>query len=141
MQGTFVDTNIFLRHLLNDIPDQSAATHRLFSAIEEGTLHTWTTPLVIAEIIFVLENPKTHRVPRSTLREALVPLLALPNLKLEHKRLYPRVFGLYVAFPIDYVDAYHAALLEHEQHELFSFDHDFDTIPGLVRKEPSADTS
>jgi predicted nucleic acid-binding protein len=137
MQGTFLDTNIFLRHLLNDVSEQSQAAHRLITAIEAGSIVAWTSPLVIAEIIFVLENPKTHHVPRPTLADQLLPLLALPHLKLEHKRLYPRVFELYVSLPIDYVDAYHAALLEHyRQHELYSFDHDFDSIPGMTRREP-----
>lgn len=138
MQGTFVDTNVFLRHVLNDVPRQSQAASRLIAAIEEGTTPAWTTPLVIAEIVFVLENPKTHNVPRAILRNTLLPLIALPRLKLERKRLYPRIFELYVSSPIDYVDAYHAAMLEHyTQQHLFSFDTDFDKVPGLTRLEPS----
>ena len=137
MQGIFLDTNIFLRHLLNDVPAQSRAARQLITAVEQGALVAWTSPLVIAEIVFVLENPKTHNVDRPTLRDQLLPLLALSHLKLERKRLYPRVFELYVSSPIDYVDAYHAALLEHyKQHELYSFDRDFDAIAGLTRLEP-----
>jgi len=137
MQGTFLDTNILLRHLLNDVPAQSQAAHRLIRAIEAGSVVAWTSALVIAEIVFALENPKTHHVGRSTLADHLQPLLALPHLKLERKRLYPRIFELYVSLPIDYVDAYHAALLEHYgQHELYSFDQDFDAIPGMTRREP-----
>ena len=141
MQGTFLDTNIFLRHLLNDVPAQSPAAHQLFRDVEQGRLAAWTSPLVVAEIVFVLENPKTYRIPRSTIRDQLLPLLSLPHLKLERKRLYPRIFDLYVSSPIDYVDAYHAALLAHyHQHDLFSFDRDFDLIPGLTRREPSSDS-
>ena len=29
----------------------------------------WTSPLVIAEIIFVLENPRTHAIGRAALRD------------------------------------------------------------------------
>ncbi len=113
MQGTFVDINIFLRHLLDDVPTQSAAARGVFTAIEQRSILAWTSPLVIAEIIFVLDNPKTYAVPRAVLRDQLLPLLSLPNLKLERKRLYPRVFDLYVSLPIDLVDAYQAALIEH----------------------------
>jgi predicted nucleic acid-binding protein len=137
MQGTFVDTNIFLRHLLDDGPAHSIAAHRLIAAIEEHEVKVWTSPLVIAEIVFVLENPRTYGVTRAALREHLLPLIALPNLKLERKRIFPRVFELYVSYPIDFADAYHAALLEHEeQNTLFSFDTDFDKLPGVQRKEP-----
>ncbi len=137
MQGTFLDTNIFLRHLLNDIPDQAAAAHRLITAIERGNVLAWTSPLVIAEIIFVLESPKTYHIARETLRTQLLPLLGLANLRLERKQLYPRIFSLYVSYPIDYIDAYQAAILEqYHQRELFSFDRDFDALPGLTRREP-----
>ena len=65
------------------------------------------------------------------------PSLKLVNLKLEHKQLYARVFELFVDYPIDYVDAYHAALLERSnQTELLSFDKDFDGLPMLTRREP-----
>jgi predicted nucleic acid-binding protein len=137
MQGTFLDTNIFLRHLLNDIPDQSKAARDLFVSIEQKRTLAWTSPLVIAEIIFVLENPKTDNVARADLRDQLLALVGLPNPKLERKQLYPRIFELYVTLPIDYVDAYHAALLEYyRQSELYSFDHDFDAVPGITRREP-----
>lgn len=138
MLGTFLDTNIFLRHLLNDVPTQSEAANRLFTEIENGSVSGWTTPLVISEIVFVLENRKTYNVSRVALRDNLLPLIALPQLKLERKRLYPRVFELYASYSIDYVDAYHAALLENlKQSELYSFDTDFDRLPGVTRREPS----
>ncbi|MGH2442326.1 MAG: PIN domain-containing protein [Chloroflexota bacterium] len=138
MQGTFLDTNIFLRHLLNDVPSQSAAAHRLIKALEAGSVRGWTSPLVVAEIVFVLENPKTYHIARPVIAENLLLLLGLAHLRIDHKRLYPRVFELYVTRPIDYVDAYHAALLEHgRQDELYSFDQDFDLIDRLRRRAPA----
>ncbi len=111
--------------------------NRLITAIEQGNVLAWTSPLVIAEIIFVLESPKTYNIARETLRTQLLPLLGLANLRLERKQLYPRIFALYVSYPIDYIDAYHTAMLEqYHQHDLFSFDRDFDALPGLTRREP-----
>lgn len=135
--ATFVDTNIFLRHLLDDVPAQSAAARRLVHEIEQQTVLAWTSSLAIAEMVFVLENPKTYAFPRARLRDVLLPLLSLPNLRIEHKHLYPRVFDLYVALPIDFIDAYHAALISTlRQDSLYSFDTDFDRVPGLSRLEP-----
>ncbi len=137
MQGTFLDTNIFLRHLLNDDPASSSACRELFRSIERREAVAWTSPLVLAEIVFVLSNPKTYDVSRAQLRDTLLPLLKLVNLKLEHKQLYARVFELFVDYPIDYVDAYHTALLERSnQTELLSFDKDFDGLPMVTRREP-----
>jgi predicted nucleic acid-binding protein len=106
-------------------------------AIEDGSIVAWTSSLVIAEIVFVLENRKTYNIARTAIRDNLLPLLMLPGLRLERKTVYRRVFDLYVSSPIDYIDAYHVALLEHyDQHELYSFDRDFDAVAGLTRIEP-----
>jgi len=37
---------------------------------------------------------------------------------------------------LDFIDAYHAALIENQQSELFSYDTDFDQVSGLKRIEP-----
>ena len=137
MTPRFVDTNIFLRHLLNDDPQRSLACFRLIQAIEQGHAAAWTTPLVIAEVVFVLSNKKTYGKSREFLRDHLLPLINLQGLKIEHKRLYERVFDLYMSHPISYIDAFHAALVEHEPiAELYSYDTDFDLVPSVQRIEP-----
>ena len=137
MQGIFLDSNISLRHFLNDDPVKAAATRELYRSIEQQNRTAWTTALVVPEIVFIPSNRRTYGVDRMTIRDLVLPILVLPNLKLQHKRLYSRVFDLYISYPIDYVDAYHAALLEHYgQGELLSFDRDFDTLPGFTRREP-----
>ena len=137
MEGTFIDTNIFLRHLLNDVPTQSTACHELFRAIENQDLIGWTSPVVVAEIVFVLSNPKTYDFARPTLRDLVLSIIQLTGLRLESKHLYPRIFDLYVGHSIDYVDAYHAALIESAgQITLYSYDMDFDDVPTLQRTEP-----
>jgi len=71
------------------------------------------------------------------IRDILLPLISLPGLKLPHKRMYARVFELYTSLPIDYVDAYHAALMENRgEPEVYSYDTDFDRIAGITRLEP-----
>lgn len=137
MTARFIDANIILRHLLDDDPQRSRACFALIQAIEAGEVAAWTSDLVIAEVVFVLSNKKTYDLPREAIRERVLPLINLPGLKLAHKRLYNRVFDLYTSLPIDYVDAYHAALLEgRKEQELYSYDADFDRIPGVVRFEP-----
>jgi predicted nucleic acid-binding protein len=137
VEGTFIDTNIFLRHLLNDVPAQSTACHDLFRAIENQDLIAWTTPVVVAEIVFVLSNPRTYGFDRASLRDLVLSIVQLTGLRLESKHLYPRVFDLFVSHPIDYVDAYHAAMIENAgQTILYSYDGDFDAVPSLERKEP-----
>src|SRR3954447_25671399 len=136
MSVPFLDTNILLRHILNDDPDKSSACFALIQALEWGQTTVWTSELAIAEIVFVLENKRTYNVPRETIREVLLPIIGMPGIKLTHKRLYRRVFDLYTNLPIDFIDCYHAALIEQRDRVLFSYDTDFDRISGITRREP-----
>jgi len=133
----FLDTNIFIRHLANDDPQRSPACLALIHAIEEGRIEAWTSDMVIAEIVYVLSSKRTYNLDRETIRDLILPIINLPGIKVPNKRLYLRVFELYVTTPVDYVDAYHAALMEsRKEGELYSYDLDFDRVPGLRRLEP-----
>ncbi len=133
----FLDANIFLRHLLADHEVQSPACFNLFQAIERGDATAWTSHLVIAEVVFVISNKRTYNVERERSRELLLPLIGLPGLKIANKRIFRRVFDLYVAHPMSFIDAYHAVLVGGRRPpELYSYDTDFDRIAGLTRLEP-----
>ena len=136
----FLDANIFIRHLTNDHPAQSLACFALIQAIEQGKVQAWTSDLVISEVVFVLASKTLYNVSRDTIRDLLLPLIDLAGIMLPNKRLYRRVFDLYTSLPIDYVDAYNAALMENrKQSEIYSYDTDFDRIPSIKRLEPSID--
>jgi predicted nucleic acid-binding protein len=67
----------------------------------------------------------------------LLPLINLPGIKIANKGLYSRVFELYTASSIDFIDAYNAALMEgRKQKEIYTYDAHFDRIPGIIRREP-----
>lgn len=130
----FVDTNVLLRLLLDDEQSQSAAARELFSAVERGEITVWTSDVAIAELVWVLTGPIMRRERQAVARE-LALLMELPGLRLENKPTMRRALDLFTKQPIDWVDAYHAALLlEQDSPELYSFDR----IPGLRRLEPRA---
>lgn len=133
--NVFIDTNIFIRHVMADDPVQSPACLKLFQAIERGEITVWTSHLVIAEIVLVLS--RVYHLERSSIRDVILPLINLPGIKLEHKHLFEKTFTLFVSLPIDYVDAYHAAqLLIRQDKALYSYDADFDRVPNIKRLEP-----
>jgi predicted nucleic acid-binding protein len=133
----FLDANIILRHLAKDSPVQSPACFRLIQDIEQGRLTVWTSELVISEVVFVLSSKLGYNVGRTAIRDMLLPLISLPGIRLAHKGIYRHVFDLYTSLPIDYVDAYNAALMEsRKETEIYSYDADFDRIQGLTRYEP-----
>ena len=137
MTMPFLDSNILLRQLTKDDPERGRACFSLIQAIERGELSVWTSDLVIAEVIFVLANKNTYHLDRETIRDLLLPLIGLPGIKLARKRLYQRVFELYTTSPIDYIDAYHVALMERlGTTEILSYDRHFDLVQGIQRREP-----
>lgn len=61
------------------------------------------------------------------------------TIRIDGKLVLPRAFDLYLRRLIDWVDAYHAAVVESRaETELVSLDRDFDRVPGLRRRKPWA---
>jgi predicted nucleic acid-binding protein len=135
----FLDTNIFLRHLITSDPAKARTCFELFQAIEQEQEQVWTSDLVVAEVVFVLSGmgANSYQYSRADIRDELLPLLSLPGLHISSKLLYPRIFELYTTTRMDFVDAYHVALMEASgQPELYSYDSHFDRIPSIRRIEP-----
>ena len=97
-----------------------------------------TTDTVLFEAAYTLES--FYKVPRAEIAAQLLDILRLPGVILPGKRIYRRVFALYVQHRrLSFADCFHAALVErHGLDSILSFDKDFDRVPGLVREEPDA---
>jgi predicted nucleic acid-binding protein len=128
----FLDTNILLRHLLQDDPDQSPRANAFLKRIEEGLVKVRTADTVIFETVFTLQ--KAYRQPKKAIGDALLPLIALPGIVLPGKRRYHKVFSLFVEGNLPFADAYHAVLMEQlNLTEIVSFDKDFNRLKGITR--------
>jgi len=135
MAQAFLDTNILLRHLLQDHPDQSPRATAYLARIEQGEIEVYTADTVVFEAVFTLQ--RHYKVSRSRIRDNLLPLLQLPGVVLPGKQKFHKVFALYVEQTLPFADAYHAVLMEHlGLSQIVSFDTDFDGIPGISRREP-----
>jgi predicted nucleic acid-binding protein len=136
---SLLDTNMILRHVLDDLPDQSPRAHAPFARIERGERRVRTTDTVLFEAVYTLES--FYRVPRAEIAAQLLDILRLPGVILPGKRLYRRVFELYVAHRrLSFADCFHTVMVErYGLASILSFDRDFDRVPGLVREEPAAD--
>ncbi len=132
----FIDTDVFLRHLFADHDEQSPRARGLFIAVEKGERTVWTTHLVIAELVFVLQG-QHFQLPRDQIAGLILPLVDLPNLKVPQKAVIRAAFELYISRAIDFIDCYHAALVLHRgELRILSFDQDFDRFGGVERVEP-----
>jgi len=131
----FVDTNIFLRFLVNDIPQQADACETIFKKAVAGEEAVYTTDMVIAEIVWVLES--YYKLPRSEIRTKVEKILNTPGLACDNSQAIIHALALYDDKGIDYVDAYNACILQAKGiDEIYSYDKHYDRLNWLKRIEP-----
>ncbi|MBA2468841.1 MAG: PIN domain-containing protein [Chloroflexia bacterium] len=131
----FLDTNVFLRHLLQDHADHSPRATLYFDRIEHGGLRVETTLTVVFETVFTLQSFYKHSRP--LIRDNVQPLLQLSGIALPGKRRPRRAFDLYTSTNLSFADCLHVAIAEARGvPEFVSFDRGLDRIPGLNRVEP-----
>ncbi|MCZ7625587.1 MAG: type II toxin-antitoxin system VapC family toxin [Candidatus Methylomirabilis sp.] len=75
----FVDTNLFLRYLTNDVPEQADAVEQLLRRAAAGGLALVTNTLVMAEMVWTLEA--FYQLPRSDIKEKVLTILNTPGLE------------------------------------------------------------
>ena len=138
MASHFLDTNIIIRYLTRDHPTQSQLARQLIAQLVSGQTTVVTGEGVIVEVVQVLSSKALYNLPRADIRTHLRNILAIPALKLSHKRTYLRALDLYAANPrLDFVDALNVAHMERlTLTRIVSFDRDFDRIAGVTRSEP-----
>ena len=123
----YVDTNVFIRYLTNDAPEQAEQSKNLFKQAEEGRYELFICDLVAAEIIYVLES--VYEISKKDASEKLLAIIKLINVTLENKSIILEALELYEGKNLDFTDAYqicHARKSGHKK--LFSFDKDFKKI-------------
>jgi predicted nucleic acid-binding protein len=128
----FLDTNILLRHLLEDHSEHSPKATAFLARVEQGEQKARIADTVVFETVFTLQ--RHYHVPKEKIRETVLPLIQLPGVILPGKRRFRKVFDLYVERNLPFADAYHAVLMEHlKLNEIATFDEHFDHIPGIRR--------
>jgi uncharacterized protein len=126
-----LDTNVLLRHILHDHADHSPRATALMGAVEHGDLRVRITETIVFEAVFTLE--KFYKVPRTEIRDNLLPLIQLPGIELSGKRLYDSVFELYIAHrSLSFADSYHLCLAsQYQLAGIITFEKKMDRFPGV----------
>jgi uncharacterized protein len=131
----FIDTKVFLRHLLGDDAIHSPRATATMQRIELGEISVRTSDIVVFEVAFTLQ--RSYRRTKTDIRAALLQLLDLPGIALPGKRRWREVFDLSVDLNLGLADAYHAVMMRDlKLDEIISFDQDFDRVPGVKRVAP-----
>ncbi len=133
----FIDTNVFIRYLTKDDPKKAEACLRLFQDAQRNQVTLVTSEAVVAEVVYVLSSKELYDLAREEIRRRLYPLLSLPGLKLPYRKMYLRALDLYFTFSLDFEDAIIVAQMERQKiKEIYTYDRDFDRVPGVKRLEP-----
>lgn len=120
---------------MDDHPQMSPASRQLLKRMEAGELAGWATPAVISEVVWVLSS--VYRLSRAEVAGHVRLVLQFQGVALERRDVLERALELYESVNMDFVDAYHAALLESRgETALYSYDRDFDRVATLTRLEP-----
>jgi predicted nucleic acid-binding protein len=137
MNGEFVDTDVFIRLITGDDPVKQAAAEVLFQQVEARVLTLRAPDTVIADAVFVLTSPRLYALPRTLIREKLAHLVGLPGFLVHNRRLLLRAPDTFATTNLDFGDAMIVATMERRgATTLYSYDHDFDRMPSISRREP-----
>jgi len=127
-----VDTCFFLRYLTGAPPDQAEQAEKILQQAERGEIQLVVPPLVIAEIIWVLET-SVFDLSKQEAAEKAIAILNLRNIHVDNSRLLEEAAVLHAELNIDYTDAYLACFAKAEGlGNVYTFDKkDFSKVPWL----------
>ena len=127
----FVDTNVLVRHLTGDPPDQAARATRYLAGADELLL----PDLILAEVAYVLES--FYEAPRAQVATTLRAVLAFPSIRVIDADLLQRAVEVYEIHRLDFADAYLVASAERTGiGAIASFDRGLDRVATIRREEP-----
>ncbi len=133
----YIDTNVFIRYLTNDVPKKSARCKKLFKQAEQGLINLYTSESTVAEVIFVLSSKKLYNFTRDKIYVLFIPLLSIPAIKIQDKPVMLLALDLYRKYNFDFADAVAVAYMaEHQISKILSYDTDFDQVVSIKRVEP-----
>ncbi len=133
----YVDTDILIRLFTSDDLKKQKKAAALFEKVEKGQITLLAPVTVIADAIYVLSSPRLYNLERTHIREILSPLIKLPNFKVDDKQAILAALDLYATTNLDFGDAFLISSAKQAKAKyIYSFDHDFDHIEGITRKEP-----
>lgn len=135
MRPKFLDANIILRYLTNDLPDESLRCERLFKNTANSKEALFTNILVIAEVIWVLFSG--YHFPKDKVIEGIRKILNTPNIHLDEEEIILSALYLFEKSNMDFIDAYNAAMMEHKGiSAIYSYDRHYDQVSEVKRLKP-----
>ena len=115
-----IDTNVVLRHILSDDPQQAVAVKSVFDALRSGEKAALLRESVLAECVYILLH--YYEVPRPELVEKLDGVLRYPGIVNRDKHDLREALKFFSENSIDFVDCILVAKARIGELELVTFD-------------------
>lgn len=133
--AAFIDTNVLLRHLLQDDPDQSARATFLFLEAESGRFTLHASETVIFEAVYVLH--KQYDIPKREIKEGLLDVLNFSGVAIPNSGPLQAALSFWTQHGgLSFADCFHLALAkELGMTAIYTFDKKMDRYPGVERIE------
>lgn len=131
-----VDTNIFLRHLLQDIPEQGEQSTKLLHRARVGEVSLYAPSTVFFELTHFLH--RTQKIPRQPITRALLDILSIDGVSTDHPKALVAALLLWEEeSPLSFPDCFHLALAKQlGMPAICTYDKKMDRYPGVERVEP-----
>lgn len=131
----FCDTNVLVRFLTGEPPDQSRAALRALERAAEGRFTLVLPDLIVAELAYVLTTGSGLDAREAA--DHLRRVLDLPGIVTMDEAVLRDALSVWAEGRLDFADAYLAALARRfEDAGVLSFDRDLDRVPGVRRVPP-----
>jgi predicted nucleic acid-binding protein len=133
-----IDTNILIRSIVLDIPDQADQVKVLLGRIAAGEVTGTVLPTVFLEVVFTLE--RQYGFPRAQVVEALLAILEMVGMRVVDRAQLMDATDIYrTRRSVSFADAYHSAMArDFHGGGIVSFDRKLDGVDGVTRREPAS---
>lgn len=120
MKESWLDTNVILRYLLGDHPEQSARSRALIAGAAGRDERLKVAPLTVAELVYVLEG-SDYRYSSADVYAAMVAFSREPAVHLEQGDEVVQALADYRDHGVDFVDALLMALARRRGERVWTF--------------------
>jgi predicted nucleic-acid-binding protein len=131
-----LDTNLIVRHLVQDHEAHAKIARNLFAASDRGEIGLVVLPEVVAEAVFVLES--FYKNSRADIADILGRLLASPGIELVDAEIHQQALSHYGNGKLHFIDCVIAAYAQVQNVSVATFDKEFARLPNVkVEFEPT----
>ena len=127
---TAIDTNVLIRYITQDVPEQAAIAGRFMDALTSSR-PGFVSREVVIEVVWVLE--RSYGFSRSQIVEVLITLIGAENLNVESDEDVARATFMYEQSGTDFSDLVILMAAERVGCEsLYTFDHKFARLDSVT---------